>query len=101
MTAARNKVEIQPQHDRPKGGPLARLAGQMCQNPDFLDWFARHLFGSDGKKLGATEAANIMRAICRVSTRAELDHNKPAAERFHNEIRKPWVEYQRHGKPAA
>lgn len=104
MTAAQSNADYQPAPNRgaPKGGPLARLAGQLCQNPEFLDWFAHHLFGDEGKSLSATEAASIMRAICRVSTRAALDHNKPAADRFHNEIRKPWVEHQRHAKkPAA
>lgn len=68
--------------DKPKGGPLARLAGQMCQNPEFLKYLG---------DLTPEDAAEHIRFVCDVESRAELDHNQNAAQRFHDEIRKPFV----------
>lgn len=66
-----------------KGGPLARLAGQLCQQPEFWD-FA-------GGAESAEEAAQWVRRTCGVKSRAELDTNPDAAYRFHNLVRIPFA----------
>lgn len=66
---------------KPKGGELARLAGQLCQNPDFLKY---------GNYDSPEEAAADMRFACQIESRAELDHNPEAAAIFHESYRKPF-----------
>lgn len=74
-----------------KGGALARLAGMWCGNPEFWAFLA-HRFG--GPVANAGQAAEIVRGVCNVASRAELD-NVPAAEaHFHACIRLPWVRWQ-------
>lgn len=68
-----------------KGGPLARLAGMLCAKPDFQQFMGA---------TGAEQAADAIRARCQVKSRAELDHNKAAARRFHELCRKPYQESQ-------
>lgn len=73
----------------PKGGELAKLAGRLCEDPDFLFW----------ADVGNSEAAaQWIRSLCGVSSRAMLDHDLRAAAIFHQEIRKPfreWAESQK------
>lgn len=67
----------------PKGGVLARLSAQLCQSPEFLQW---------GRYKSSDEAAKAIREACGVSSRAQLDHNRQAAEIFHRKFRRPFVE---------
>lgn len=71
--------------NKPKGGPLARLSGLLCANPKF-----QQFVGATGQD----QAADAIRARCQVSSRAELDHNKAAAKRFHELVRRPFAELQ-------
>lgn len=96
-------VEPDPMTDRPKGGPLAKLAGILCADPAFQEWLAKEyeslwnvavkLTGEDGAD-GEFVAAWIVRHICDVESRAMLDHAPGAAQDFHDKIRKPWMESQ-------
>ncbi len=66
-----------------KGGELARLAGILCNDPEFQAFLSVS---------GEEAAADAIRKLCGVTSRAELDHNEAAAAIFHAEIRKPWLE---------
>lgn len=81
-------------------GVLAKTAGMMCGNPDFTRWLQRTfeaewaaatvaIGGQSG--VGTIQlAAETIRIICCVASRAELDTNDIAATIFHNKIRKPY-----------
>ncbi|WP_088158797.1 hypothetical protein [Achromobacter xylosoxidans] len=62
-------------HPQMKGGPLARLAGQLCQRADFQAFCEAD---------GAEQAAEFVRVFCGVDSRAEIDHHGGASERFHD-----------------
>ena len=72
--------------EKPKGGALARLAGQLCGQQAFIDWLGVN---------GTDEAAEFIRYECEIKSRSELDHNAGAASIFHNAIRLPYLESQR------
>lgn len=87
-----------------KGGELARFAGMLCSDPDFQGWLesiiSRTLkLSSCGIEDDEERTAVRVRDICEVASRAELDHNAAAAERFHDRIRKPWQAFCATGKP--
>lgn len=65
-----------------KGGTLARLAGQLCQQQAFREFC--HANSADA-------AAQFIRSTCGVQSRAELDHNEDAARRFHEQVRRPYA----------
>lgn len=65
-----------------KGGQLARLAGQLCAQRHFQQWL-----GAESTE----HAAAIVRGVCQVESRAQLDHDDEARARFHKHIRGPWV----------
>jgi hypothetical protein len=71
---------------KPKGGELARLAGRWCGDEMF-----RHWIDSDN----AETAAQYIRTMCGVKSRAELDHNAEAAQNFHRYFREPFIRYCR------
>lgn len=73
------------QKEKPKGGELAKLAGQLCNNPSF-----QQMNGVDS----AEAAADVIRYTCGIKSRAELDHDLGAAEIFHKEFRVPFVELE-------
>lgn len=88
-------LKAQPKAPEVKGGELARLAGILCADPDFQIWLEERqdeLPAEVGGAEGAERAAIILRSVCGVESRAELDHNPEAAIRFHEQVRKPWVE---------
>ena len=75
--------EAQLEVEKPKGGNLARLAGTLCKNPAFQEM----LNASDDES-----AAQIVREVCGIESRSELDHDDAAAEIFHERFRKPFLE---------
>lgn len=75
-----------------KGGELAKLAGQFCNNPEF--W--KFLHAKHGWPCSMTEdAAKLIRNRCHINSRSELDHKPEAAAIFHEQFREPFVEWQR------
>lgn len=76
--------------EKPKGGPLAKLAGIWCHDPEFWKWLETD---PDNACHSAQGAAHCLYAICGIESRVELDNDPAAAERFHRLIRGP---YSRH-----
>jgi hypothetical protein len=77
-------IPSKPKPAKPKGGPLARLAGIWCADSRFQRW---------SKTSDAKSAALFIYEICMVSSRAALDHDSEAARRFHSHIRRPFMVY--------
>ncbi len=75
--------EQHKEEEKPKGGELAKLAGMLCKNPEFIEFF-----NLDDE----SEAENTIRMVCGIKSRAELDHNTEAASTFHREFRLPFSE---------
>lgn len=92
------KVEAEKDPNALKGGELAKLAGILCGDEQFQEWLLAHhahTGSSIPNHVDASEAtAIIVRRICGVTSRAELDHNQGAAAIFHEQIRKPWLEFK-------
>jgi len=97
-----------PKIEKPKGGPLAKLAGMWCNDGEFLHFIRPvydRLMGGDGSGYGDVTpdddfggmlekyCAHCIKVMCEIDSRAELDHNPVAAEKFHSLIRGP---YQKH-----
>lgn len=75
---------------RPKGGPLANLAGRWANEETFLEWMR-----STGQPANTPEdAAEFIRARCCVETRALLDHDPCAKARFERYVRGPYSKYR-------
>lgn len=80
-----------------KGGELAKLAGMLCADMAFQIWIDAE-FGEEMPVLAELptdddeRAATILRHVCRIESRAELDHKPAAAAIFHERIRKPWMQ---------
>lgn len=77
----------QPEEEKPekvKGGKLSQVAGMLCQDERFQDFSLRGRFHiSSDELLSADEIAKLhIYNHCKISSRAELDHNQQAAERF-------------------
>jgi hypothetical protein len=78
--------------DKQKGGQLARLAGMWCQDINFSDWLK--IAGWNDQWDSSPDIAKFcIYRICEVQSRAELDNNPEAAEKFHRLIRIPYMEY--------
>ncbi|AEZ50834.1 hypothetical protein DC1_00015 [Burkholderia phage DC1] len=81
----------EPEPEKPKGGALARLAGMWCNDPDFWAWLR-----SQGNKCASAEdAAAIVRDICDIDSRAELDSSADAERAFQESIRSPFMLWRR------
>lgn len=74
-----------------KGGALSRVAAMMCQNAKFQRWVASRIGAAPQGVAPSQHAAQFVRDVCGISSRAELDHNARAAGLFHEAVRKPFV----------
>ena len=85
----------EPEPEKPKGGERAKWVAMRCNDATFRQWlfdtFAHPNIPKDFSDIDA--AAAIVRDVCGVESRAELDSNKYAAVRFDTLIRKPWAEH--------
>jgi hypothetical protein len=68
--------------ERPKGGKLAQRAGILCGEVSFRKFLAEQGSYDGIAVLDSIMAADELRGICGISSRAELDHNPEAAFRF-------------------
>ncbi len=86
--------EPEPVKVKPKGGALCRLAGQWCNDENFIDWVSYHQLGyRSHETAGAEDVTRHVRNTCNIESRSELDHNKDAAKRFDTYFRKPYMAY--------
>lgn len=84
--------EPTPSPEALKGGELSKWAALRCQDTDFRAWLRSQWPGR--QDWNTTDgAADTIRAICHITSRAELDHNKAAAAIFNERIRRPWQEH--------
>ena len=76
----------------PRKNRLSMYAAMLCSNPEFWAWASIQ----DPFILVANkeQAAEWMRARLGIESRAELDKDELKAQRYHNEIRKPFVAWQ-------
>lgn len=81
--------------EKPKGGALAKLAGQWCADPVFWEWlvFTGQIICDRIDSVDREDAISCVRMRCDVASRAELDHNPAAADKFHRLIREPYMQY--------
>ena len=83
--------ENPPQPEKPKGGPLAKLAGMWSADPEFWAWLTfENPIESDWN---SEKAAAYIRNVCGVDSRVELDHDEEAAACFHRHVRGPFSKY--------
>lgn len=83
--------QLQP--EKAKGGPLAKLAGMLCADPEFWKFLEYEFMTNDGVK-SAEDAAAIIRNACEIKSRAELDADPEAEKSFHASIRGPWLKWR-------
>lgn len=91
MALAALKTAQQDSQEAQKGGPLARWAAMRCQEPEFRAWMAKQ-FPSNACST-PDDAAQAIRTICGVDSRAELDSNPLAQATFDDLIRLPWRQH--------
>ncbi len=92
LDTSAERVQKTPKIDneKPKGGALAKLAGMWCNDPNFWAWLEPD---PNNACQSANGAAACLYAICGIDSRAELDNDPVAAEKFHRLIRGPYQKY--------
>lgn len=83
--------------EKPKGGERAKWVAMRCQEPEFQQWLCSEFRASAQSAIclnrrGAELAACIVRSVCEVESRAELDTDPEAARVFDELIRRPWMD---------
>lgn len=97
--AALRVSAAQTEPEKPKGGPLAKLAGQWCNSHQFVKWVApvyhQHVgdVGLEDFPTPSDFARHCILVLCDLNSRAELDHNKIAQSHFETLIRQPFMAY--------
>lgn len=75
-----------------RGGPLSKHAAMLCRDEAFRRWLAE-MEQMDASDVTEEIAADWIRGQCGVESRAELDHNVGAAQKYHNLVREPFIEW--------
>lgn len=73
------------------GQRLSQVAAMMCQNRSFLEYLLAEALPYTPTP---EQAADWMREKLGIGSRAELDRDPALAQRFHEQIRKPFVAWQ-------
>lgn len=79
---------------------LAQYAALLGTNELFLQWISETVLMPDGKPREVAwwrtedHVARWVRWICKIDSRAELDRNAEAAERFHKNVREPYSNWR-------
>ncbi|RWA55301.1 hypothetical protein AU476_07260 [Cupriavidus sp. UYMSc13B] len=76
---------------------LARTAGILCGNPTFRRFLAER-FPAEWRDFGDLEdvdrAAAVVRTVCEIKSRSELDRDSTAARLFHTNVGFPFNDWQ-------
>lgn len=79
---------------------LAQYAALLCTNSLFLQWLSETVRVGSGSNLVPADwwaredhAARWMRYVCNIESRADLDRNPEAAQRFHDLVRRPYADW--------
>jgi len=83
------------QPEKPKGGELSRWSAMRCKEMDFVN-FLRSFTEFSHKEIGLHPedwAKDVIYNVCGVTSRAELDTNKPAGQVFKDKILHPYAEW--------
>jgi hypothetical protein len=93
VAVAALKIPTAAPAEKPKGGELAQWVAMRCQEAGFQRWaqdtFPQQWEAAPGDTPTAW-AASVVRAVCGIESRAELDTDEAAAGRFHALIRGPF-----------
>lgn len=85
---------VQKEPARMKGGEWAKLAGMWCDDPEFWRWANSTTHTSSmGRIVSSEDAADMVRELCEIDSRAQLDHSKTAWDRFNTLIRGPYMKW--------
>lgn len=79
---------------KPKGGAAAQWLGIKCSEPAFQEWVVNTF--PNVERSGVVTAdmvAGMVREICLVQSRADIDNDKAAFVRFEQYIRRPYMEF--------
>ncbi|QYY30335.1 hypothetical protein K2O51_23485 [Cupriavidus pinatubonensis] len=77
---------------------LARTAGILCSRTDFRNFLAErypHAWAQFGALRDIERAAAVIRALCGIESRSELDSNPAVAQRFHTKLGFPFSAWRR------
>ena len=88
----------EPEPERLKGGMAAKWLAMRCADPDFQAWLysayrTAWAMNASSKQTTEQHAASVIRAVCSVESRAEIDNDPAANERFQRLIRGPWQKF--------
>lgn len=85
------------QQQKLKGGAVARIAARWCRDPAFQQWIEersgrqRRHRGDEGPEQAEAMTRALILVACGINSRAELDHDADAAERFDELVRRPYL----------
>lgn len=89
VAALKTKAQ-QEADDKPKGGVWSQWLAIRCGETEFQDWLAAQwpsLWAARG------DPAEVVRCVCEVASRAEIDNDPEAQARFQERIRGPWAKH--------
>jgi hypothetical protein len=72
-----------------KGGPHSKRAARLCQDNEFQCWVFSKTHGLWGGE--TSDTAEWMRKECDIDSRAQLDHDPAALQRFEDRVMKPYL----------
>ncbi|PPA72561.1 hypothetical protein C4E15_30045 [Achromobacter spanius] len=65
----------------------------MCNGAKFQRWVVSRVGAAPEGVSAQQHAAQYVRDMCGITSRADLDHNAGAATLFHEAVRKPFVKW--------
>ncbi|WP_175806608.1 hypothetical protein [Burkholderia cenocepacia] len=70
---------------------VLQLAGMLPRDPQFREWVGGFV---NGDPVTVDQAAQFVRIVCKVESRRELATDRAAEQRFHQFLRRPFVDWR-------
>ena len=84
LAALKPMHQVRAEQEKAKGGPLSQWLAIRCNEGHFQQWLGVRC---------TDDAATHVRDICEVESRAEIDSNPVAEQRFQKLIRGPYAKH--------
>jgi hypothetical protein len=81
-----------PQPGKPVGGMMSKWLAMRCNDPEFWEFLQRAFYTKE-PITSAERAAEVVRWVCKVASRAEIDHSAAAMALCNERIRLPFMDW--------
>lgn len=101
VEASKQRAQAEMAEEKPKGGFLSQWLAMRCNEPEFWRFIENKYVLYDNSIKNLNDCDMTVKNILQIDSKAELDNDKQAEYRFHEQIRLPYAKWLAGARMAA